>query len=91
MGFIQKYDHLRDDLHKSDQIEEPSVRQYAERWRMSERSAYRAFEEFAMVFRELADAPGVLCNELWEGIGRQAPSGRLMAMAAVRVTARSPE
>lgn len=84
-AFVQEYDHLRDELRDRGQHEEPSVSEYAERWRMSERSAYRAFEEFALVMPELGTAPGPACDELWNGISRQAPAGHLMALADVRV------
>lgn len=86
-AFVQEYDHLRDELRDDGLVEEPSIAQYAQRWRMSERSAYRAFQEFARVMPELGPAPGTACEELWRGISRQAPPGRLMALANVRVRA----
>jgi hypothetical protein len=61
-AFIQEYDHLRDELRDRGQREVPSVPQYAERWRMGERTAYRAFSEFALVMPDLGDAPGELCD-----------------------------
>lgn len=86
-AFVQEYDHLRDELRNHGQHEEPSISQYADRWRMSERSAYRAFEEFARVMPELGPEPSAVCEELWTGISRQVPAGRLMALASVRVCA----
>jgi hypothetical protein len=64
---------------------EPSVAQFAERWRMSERSAYRAADEFGSIFPEIAEAPGQLCDELWTCIKHQQPASHMMPLAAVKV------
>lgn len=83
--FVQQYDHLRDDLHQSGDLAEPTVDQYAERWRMPVRNAYREFAEFDRLFPGERD-PGRVCAELWEGIRRQAGrGGMLMAVRAVKV------
>lgn len=81
--FVQQYDHLRDERSEPG---EPTVEQYAERWRMPIRTAHRAFAEFDALFPGERDA-GRVCRELWDGIGRQAPGGTLMAVGAVRVAA----
>jgi hypothetical protein len=84
-AFIQEYDRLRDESRDQGRRGEPSVSEYALRWRMSERSAYRAFQEFALVMPELGPAPAALCDELANGISRQGAGSRLMALADVRV------
>lgn len=84
--FLQQYDHMRDRMHADGDACEPTVEQYAERWRMPIRTAHRAFAEFDSLFPGEADA-GRVCRELWDGIGRQAPPRRLMALAAVKVVA----
>jgi hypothetical protein len=78
--FVQQYDHLRDDL----QPERVTVERYAERWDEPERSAFRAFAEFASVFPG-DNAPEDVCEELWNGIGRQAGRGEFMQLGAVKV------
>jgi hypothetical protein len=83
--FIQQYDHLRDDLQAMGRTDEPSVEDYAERWGMPIRSAHRAYAEFTALFPSEQNA-GRLCDELWDGIGRQAGrTGRLMPVGAVVV------
>lgn len=83
--FLEQYDHLRDDLHASGELDEPTVEQYAERWRMPLRNAYREFADFGRLFPGERD-PGRVCAELWEGISRQAGrSGMLMEVRAVKV------
>lgn len=83
---VQQFDHLRDERRDAGTFDEPTVEQYAERWRMSVRSAHRAYAEFLALFPGERDA-GRACQELWDGIGRQAPGGRLMAVGAVKVAA----
>lgn len=85
--FLEHYDHLRDDLHQSGEVGEPTVEQYAERWRRPVRNAYREFADFGRLFPGERD-PGRVCAELWNGIGRQAGrAGMLMEVRAVKVTA----
>lgn len=86
-AFIQEYDHLRDELFARGQGE-PTPAQFAERWRMPERSAYRAFDEFGDVFPEIAENPGLLCDELWTGIKHQQPASHMMPLASVLVAER---
>jgi hypothetical protein len=86
-AFIQEYDHLRDELFERGGGE-PTPAQYAERWRMPERSGYRAFDEFSYVFPEIADSPGLLCDELWTGIKHQQPASHMMPLASVLVQER---
>jgi len=78
--FLQQYDHLRDDLGPGN----VTVERYAERWDEPERSAFRAFAELASVFP--GDDPAeAICEELWNGIGRQAGQGQFMQLGAVKV------
>lgn len=84
--FLEQYDHLRDDRHAAGEFGEPTVEQYAERWATPVRTAYREFVEFRRLFPGERD-PGRVCAELWEGVERQAPRGKLMAVRAVKVVA----
>ena len=82
-AFLQEYDHLRDELQES---REPTVEEYAERWRMPLRTANHAFAEFFSVFPSEQD-PGRIAAELWKGIGLQGnkPFSGLLALGSVRV------
>ena len=72
--FIQQYDHLRDDRSFRGERGEASMVEYAQRWRMTERSAYRALQEFATVFPELGEHPGLV--ELAGEVERRLPAHR---------------
>jgi hypothetical protein len=86
--FIQQYDHLRDDRSFHGESGEPSMVEYAQRWRMTERSAYRALQEFVTVFPELGEHPEAICEELWNGIRKQAGPSSLMRVLSVKVKPR---
>ena len=62
--------------------------EYAKRWRMTERSAYRALEEFVTVFPEPGERPEAICEELWDGVGKQAGPSSLMRVLSVKVKPR---
>lgn len=85
-AFLQEYDHLRNDLHASGNPREPTVEEYAERWRMPLRTANHAFAEFYSVFPTERD-PGRISSELGKGVGLQSnkPFSGLMALGSVRV------
>lgn len=90
-SFLQEYDRLRDELLQANELREPTVEEYATRWRMPIRTANHAFMEFAAVFPTEQD-PGRISEELWKGIGIQADKSRfggLMALGSVRVIERS--
>ncbi len=86
--FIQQYDHLRDDRSFRGERGEPSMVEYAKRWRMTERSAYRALQEFATVFPELGEHPEAICEELWDGVSKQGGPSTLMRVLSVKVEPR---
>jgi hypothetical protein len=80
-AFLQEWGRLNDELHR-----EPTVEEYAKRWRMPLRSANHAFAEFFGAFPTEQD-PGRISKELWKGIGLQG-NGGIMALGSVRVVAR---
>lgn len=80
--FLQQWDHLADD-----KAREPSVEEYAERWRVSVPSTYRILDEFRAVFPSEATPRRVL-DTLWDGMGPPYWRGReLLSLLQVRVVA----
>jgi hypothetical protein len=64
-AFIQEWDHLRDEMHDQE-LREPTVEDYAERWGVAISSAYRLLDEFRQA--TMIDNPGALCELLWSGM-----------------------
>src|SRR3954470_22925747 len=60
---LSQWDDLRDRLGH-----EPSVREYAQHWRVPEAIAYRQVGEFRRV---LGCDPGQLADLIWEGVAQQ--------------------
>jgi hypothetical protein len=65
--FIEEWDLLRDEVQERE-VREPTLAEYAERWKVAESSAYRLLEEYRRIFR--TDYPGPLCQLLWDGMPR---------------------
>jgi hypothetical protein len=86
-AFLQEWDRLRHELRDRGERREPTVEEYAARWRMPSRTANQAFAEFVGVFPTERD-PGRISKELWKGIRLQGDPGRyggLMALGSVKV------
>lgn len=80
--FLQQWDHLTDD-----KAREPTVEEYAVRWRVSVPSTYRILDEFRDVFPTEATPQRVLAA-LWDGMGRPYWHGpELLSLLQVRVLA----
>jgi hypothetical protein len=61
--FLQQWDHLRDSLGR-----EPTIREYAQEWRVPEAIAYRQAAEFRSTFNA---GPGAVCELLWDAVSQQ--------------------
>lgn len=74
VAFIEEWDHLRDELLESEG-REPTVEDYARRWRVADSSAYRLLAEFRSTTG--VAYPSALCQLLWDGMPRSTP-GRVL-------------
>jgi hypothetical protein len=65
LAFIHEWDHLIDQLGR-----QPTVSEYADRWRTPRSTAYALLHEFRQLFPNVAD-PTRVCEELWNGVSAQ--------------------
>jgi hypothetical protein len=84
VAFIEEWDLVRDEV-RDKENREPTVSDYAQRWRMPESSAYRFLEEYRRIFR--TPYPGDLCDLLWGGMPKWTGSGpiEMLSLMAVKV------
>lgn len=76
VAFIQEWDHLRDELER-----EPTVVDYAQRWRTPESTVFRWLAEFRRVF-DTEGHPGEVSQVLWDAMPR---TGELRPLLSARV------
>ena len=84
-ALVFEVDHQQEDERQQGREAPIGPAQYAARWGVPERTAYRLFRETV----ELFDAhPGVVADELWDGVGIQQRDGEMMRLGSVSVVPR---